>query len=126
MRRTLVAVGCLLVAAGAGLWSQRLQLPPKEAVIRHLIFEVYPNSIEPRTVTVEEGWWMIRIRNGITTVGADIHVEDSQGAKVAVQRSLPLSSKTALLMNLQQGRHVLKVPGKSDWQVEILVKAKAR
>lgn len=69
---------------------------------------------------------MIQVRNGVTTAAVDIQLEDSKSTKLAAQRSLPLSAKTAMLVNLQPGRHVLKIPGKPGWQVDIQVKAKAR
>jgi hypothetical protein len=91
-----------------------------------MIFEVQAGSIEPRTMTVEEGWWMIRVRNGITTTALDVELEDSRNAKVALQRTTPLSANTAILVNLQPGRHVFKIRGKAGWEVEIQVKPRAR
>lgn len=101
--------------------AQESQTPPRGAVVKHLVVRLDLNSISPNSVTVTEGWYRIRILNGISTEALDVDIEEAAGLRTSTAKAAQFLAKTSTTAYLRPGKHFLKVRGKDKWKVEINV-----
>lgn len=115
----------VLLLMGTFAWAQ--ERPPGRGVeVRHLIFRLGLREVAPRTMTVPEGWYYLRLINGVITSELDVRLIDDKGSEIKRMKAKARSARTASFVHLHPGKHVLSISGNAGWRAEIEVTPAAR
>jgi hypothetical protein len=116
---TLRAMALLVLLLSPALAAEPLE---KMEPIGQIVFTMQLNEIFPKEVTVEEGWYLITLRNGVITEALDLDVSEDGGAVAAAKRTNALSARTSVLVRLHGGgKRFFRVNGNQKWRAEIRI-----
>lgn len=118
-----LAVLSLIFSTAIGQQNQ-LQQPGSQDEIRYLTFRVGMDRIYPEAVNLEEGWYQIRIMNGIATDGITVALDDEAGLALSRGVAQARAGRSKVLVYLKPGKTSLYIPGHPKWRTELQVKPK--
>lgn len=95
--------------------------PGKDEDFRHLVFRLDLHELQPKQVTVAEGWYYVRILNGVVPAELDIRILDDKAVEKKKTRAKAQTSRSAMFVRLRAGKHVLSINDDPRWQAEIQV-----
>lgn len=126
MKRRILSAFVLAVL-GHGLEALPAQGPPAAAATQSrktlglLIFDLTPRGISPSSVTVPEGWYLVRVRNGLTLTQLSVRLDHETAGPVTSNSIKAASSASQSEVQLQAGKHTLTVGTRSGWTAVISV-----
>jgi hypothetical protein len=125
-----IVAACLSYRADGQTASTVKQYKPVDGV---LTFDLGPHGMEPSTATVSAGWYLVRVRNGISTKAITVVVAPESSAsksaeagqdQTAVQATIEAKqSGTEQLIHLQQGSYTVTATGAASRKATIEVTA---
>ena len=119
----LIALTGALVAMGPGRAAGQPGQQGK-TTLGALVFRVELRSLEPRAVTVRDGYYVINVVNGLTN--GDLAVSVSHSAKGLVARKKIPAGRTKYreLFKLEAGTYTVQAGDRPEWRATITVDKK--
>ena len=115
----------LILAVGAcGILTPRLKAQGQSQAKRSigvLVFEVTPQGLSPSSVTVEQGWYQIRVRNGVSLSALSVRMNHESRGNVVQTSIKAASSAVQSLAKLEPGKHTISVGGQARWTATVVV-----
>lgn len=118
-----IAMSLLLTVPAPVVLAQQAQVPAR-TLVRTLPFRLYLNEVFPQAVTVEEGWYAIRLINGVSTEALNLTLDDEQSRTVAAKAVASRVGRSELVVHLTPGKRVLGIAGHPKWRAEITITAR--
>jgi hypothetical protein len=115
----------LLLAQGTALWAQgNSGTPPGQAnrSVGILIFDLHPNRISPDTITVDQGFYLIRVRNGMTSANLAVVLDHENVPRIIESQLTSRASGTQKPAQLNPGKHTLRVGTNPRWTATVIVR----
>ncbi len=72
-------------------------------------------------MTVPQGWYVIRVRNGITLSQLSVQLNHETAGAVIAANTKSGASGMQQLVQLQPGKHTLTVGGRTKWTATLVV-----
>ena len=119
---------CILTAAA--LFGQTALQPGglanrSRGFVKPMKFVLYFRSIQPPTVSVEEGDYDIQIEGSVINADVDYELEEEGKALKRVERTPQGKARHLMPVQLKPGTYILRVKGFADrWKTVIVVTAK--
>ena len=106
-------------------WAQSAQTPTAVAPLPRLKFVVHYRSLQPPTLTVPEGRYLMEINTGKIHSAMNFDFEDEGKTSKASSKSTTGQAIHFVTVDLKPGKFTLTVPGLPDrWQSVITVTKK--
>jgi hypothetical protein len=86
-----------------------------------IIFDLTPDRVSPTMMTVSKGWYLIRVRNGITLSSVSVQLNHETAGAVISSNIKSGASGLEQLAQLQPGKHTLVVGGRTKWTATLVV-----
>jgi hypothetical protein len=117
-----------LLLASVGLATALFAIPAPTlkapAVDGFLTFRLRLNSLQPPTVTIPEGRYVVRVINGLVIGDITVQIEDAQKTRLADKQVRKQAPKFTAFTDLMQGTYTVRVLGKPQWSSTIIVTKK--
>jgi hypothetical protein len=124
--RSVSRIAALAILAGALISvgsSQTLPQGQQKRVAGLLVFDVTPSGLSPASIAVQEGWYLIRVRNGISLSELAVVLDHESTPKVMDNKISRGRSATQKLMEFRPGKHTLRIGSRAEWTATVVVKA---
>ena len=93
--------------------------------VKPLKFALYFRSVQPATISVEEGDYDIQIDGSVINADIDYELEEEGKALTRVERTPQGKARHLMPVQLKPGKYTLRVKGFADrWKSVIVVTAK--
>lgn len=95
----------------------------KKDRVKQIIVRADLDALLPARLEIEEGDYVILLRNGVYKTALTLVLDDDKAAKLAEKLGRAFSSRTQLAASLKPGRHIVRVAENPKMSMELIVVA---